>query len=129
MRNTLLPPMERAVSTLLDDLEERGLLDTTLVAMFGEFGRTPKINAQGGRDHWAEVCSVMMAGGGLKKGVVVGSSTKAGDLPLDRPIHFNDVLATIYHQLGVPTDQVVTDALGRPFPVLAHGQPIRELLA
>jgi hypothetical protein len=129
MRNTLLPPMEQAVSALLDDLEERGLLDTTLVAMFGEFGRTPKINAQGGRDHWAEVCSVMMAGGGLKKGVVVGSSTKAGDLPLDRPIHFNDVLSTIYHQLGVPTDEVVTDALGRPFPVLAHGQPIRELVA
>jgi hypothetical protein len=129
MRNTLLPPMERAVSALLDDLEARGLLDTTLVAMFGEFGRTPKINAQGGRDHWAEVCSVMMAGGGLKRGVVVGASTRAGDLPLDRPIHFNDVLATIYHQLGVPTDQVVYDALGRPFPVLAHGRPIRELLA
>ena len=107
MRKVLLPPMDRAVSTLLDDLEDRGLLDTTLVAMFGEFGRTPQINAQGGRDHWDQVCSVMLAGGGLKRGVVVGSSTRAGDVPLDRPIHFNDVLATIYRQLGIPTDCAV----------------------
>ena len=127
MRDTLLPPMDRAVSALLDDLDERGLLDTTLVAMFGEFGRTPQINAQGGRDHWEKVCSVMLAGGGLKRGVVVGSSTKAGDVPLDRPLHFNDVLATIYHQLGVPTNATFYDALNRPIPVLAHGQPIREL--
>jgi len=129
MRNKLLPPMDRAVSTLLDDLEARGLLDTTLVAMFGEFGRTPQINSQGGRDHWNKVCSVMLAGGGLKKGVTLGSSTQAGDLPLDRPIHFNDVLATIYHQLGVSTTEVFHDQLNRPFPVLDHGQPIRELLA
>jgi len=129
MKNKLLPPMEQAVGTLLDDLEERGLLDTTLVAVFGEFGRTPQINAQGGRDHWAKVCSVMMAGGGLKRGVTLGSSTRAGDEPLDRPIHFNDVLATIYHQLGVPTNAEMHDSLGRPFPVLAQGQPIRELLA
>ena len=129
MRDTLLPPMDRAVSTLLDDLEERGLLDTTLVAVFGEFGRTPQINAQGGRDHWAKVCSVMLAGGGLKRGVVVGASTKAGDIPLDRPIPFNDVLATIYHQLGISTQAVFNDQLNRPIPVLAHGQPIRELLA
>ena len=129
MKDTLLPPMERAVTTLLDDLDARGLLDTTLVAVFGEFGRTPQINSQGGRDHWAKVCSVMLAGGGLKRGVVLGSSTQAGDLPLDRPIHFNDVLATIYHQLGVPTDVVFNDPFNRPFPVLAQGQPIRELLA
>jgi hypothetical protein len=129
LRNTLLPPMDRAVSTLIDDLEERGLLDTTLVAMFGEFGRTPQINGAAGRDHWSNVCSVMMTGGGLKRGMVLGSSTRAGDLPLDRPIHFNDVLATIYHQLGVPTDQVFYDRMNRPIPVLSRGQPIRELLA
>jgi hypothetical protein len=128
MKDTLLPPMDRAVSTLLDDLEERGLLDTTLVAVFGEFGRTPQINSQGGRDHWAKVCSVMLTGGGLKRGMVVGSSTKAGDLPLDRPIHFNDVLATIYRQLGVTTEALTYDQLNRPFPVLAQGEPIRELL-
>ena len=128
MRNTLLPPMDLAVSTLLDDLHERGLLDSTLVAIFGEFGRTPRINANAGRDHWDKVFSVMLAGGGLKSGVVVGSSTRAGDVPLDRPIHFNDILATIYHQLGVSSTEVTTDALGRPVPVLAHGSPIAELL-
>ena len=102
LKNRLLPPMDLAVSTLLDDLESRGLLDTTLVAMFGEFGRTPIINNNAGRDHWHNVFSVMLAGGGLRSGVVVGSSTRGGDLPLDRPIHFSDVVATIYHQLGVP---------------------------
>ena len=128
LRDTLLPPMDLAVSTLLDDLDDRGLLDTTLVAIFGEFGRTPQINAQGGRDHWEKVCSVMLAGGGLKRGLVVGSSTRAGDVPLDRPIPFNDVLATIYHQLGVPTDEVFSDNLNRPFPVLPSGQVIPELV-
>jgi hypothetical protein len=129
MKNTLLPPMDLAVSTLLDDLRDRGLLDTTLVAIFGEFGRTPRINANAGRDHWDKVFSVMLAGGGLKSGVVVGSSTRAGDVPLDRPTHFNDVLATIYHQLGVSSTEVFEDSLGRPLPVLAHGLPIAELLA
>jgi hypothetical protein len=129
LKNTLLPPMDLAVSALLDDLEERGLLATTLVAMFGEFGRTPMINANAGRDHWEKVFSVVLAGGGLKSGVVVGSSTKDGDLPKDRPVPFNDVLATIYHQLGLPTNTVFYDLLDRPNPVLAEGKPIPELLA
>jgi len=128
MKSKLLPPMDLAVSTLLDDLQQRGLLDTTLVAMFGEFGRTPRINSNAGRDHWEKVFSVFLAGGGLKSGVVVGSSTTAGDVPRDRPIHFNDVLATIYHQLGVSTDRVSEGPLGRPIPVLGHGTPIVELL-
>ncbi len=128
MKNVLLPPMDLAVSALLDDLDERGLLDTTIVAMFGEFGRTPKINANAGRDHWEKVFSVMLAGGGLKRGVVVGESTKAGDVPLERPVHFNDILATIYHQLGVQTDEIFLDQLGRPIPMLAKGQPIEELI-
>ncbi|MDA1018514.1 MAG: DUF1501 domain-containing protein, partial [Planctomycetota bacterium] len=128
MKGTLLPPMDLAVSTLLDDLRDRGLLDTTLVAIFGEFGRTPRINANAGRDHWDKAFSVMLAGGGLKSGVVVGSTTRAGDVPLDRPIHFNDVLATIYRQLGVSSTDVFSDALGRPAPVLAKGSPIDELL-
>ena len=129
MKNVLLPPMDLAVSALLDDLEERGLLATTIVAMYGEFGRTPKINANAGRDHWEKVSSVVLAGGGLKSGVVLGSSTRDGDLPNDRPVPFNDVLATIYHQLGVPTDTVFHDQLGRPNPVLAAGTPIAELIA
>jgi len=128
MKDVLLPPMDRAVSALLDDLEERGQLSSTLVAMFGEFGRTPKINSNAGRDHWEKVFSVVLAGGGLKSGVVLGSSTRDGDLPNERPVPFNDILATIYHQLGVPTDTVFHDQLGRPNPVLAIGAPIPELL-
>jgi len=128
MKNKLLPPTDRAISTLLDDLDERGLLDSTLVAVYGEFGRTPKINKDGGRDHWNQVCSVMLAGGGLKRGVVVGSSTKAGDVPKDRPTPFNDILATMYRQMGVPSDEVFHDLLGRPFPYLPSGKPIGELV-
>jgi uncharacterized protein (DUF1501 family) len=128
LKNRLLPPMDLAVSTLLDDLESRGLLDTTLVAMFGEFGRTPVINRDAGRDHWHNVFSVMLAGGGLRSGVVVGSSTRGGDLPLDRPIHFNDVVATIYHQMGVPMNEMLRDPLNRPIPVLDGGGPIAELM-
>ena len=128
MKNVLLPPMDLAVSTLLDDLEERGLLDSTLVAMYGEFGRTPKINADAGRDHWDKVFSVFLAGGGIRSGVVVGESTRNGDVPLERPVPFNDVLATIYHQMGVRTDEMFHDQQGRPSPLLASGVPIPELI-
>ena len=128
MKNRLLPPTDRAISALLDDLDERGLLESTLVAVYGEFGRTPKINDKGGRDHWNQVCSVMLAGGGLKRGVVVGSSTKAGDVPKDRPTPFNDILATIYHQMGVAPDGVFHDLLDRSFPYLPSGKPIGELV-
>jgi hypothetical protein len=127
LKNRLLPPMDLAVSTLLDDLESRGLLETTLVAMFGEFGRTPIINRNAGRDHWHNVFSVMLAGGGLRSGVVLGSSTRGGDLPLDRPTHFSDVVATIYHQLGVASNEMLRDPLNRPIPVLDRGRPLAEL--
>ena len=128
LKRDLLPPMDRAVSVLLEDLDERGMLETTLVCVVSEFGRTPQINANGGRDHWPNVFSLMIAGGGLTRGQVLGSSTRAGDEPLDRPIHIFDVLATIYHQLGVPTGEVFRDLLNRPIPVLAAGTPIPELI-
>jgi len=128
MKTELLPPMDRAVSTLLDDLQERGLLDTTLVAILSEFGRTPKINAKSGRDHWPNVFSVMLAGGGIKPGVVLGSSASGGDVPKDRPIHIYDVQATIYHQLGIPLNETYRDAGGRPVPFLPEGRPIAELI-
>src|SRR5262249_22244229 len=128
MKDELLPPMDRAVSTLLDDLHERGLLETTLVAMLGEFGRTPQINANAGRDHWPNVYSVLLAGGGIKTGVVLGGSTRDGAEPRDRPVHLYDVLATIYHLLGVPTDTVFQDHSGRPVSVMAGGTPVRELI-
>ena len=121
------PRMDRAVATLLDDLSERGLLETTLVALITEFGRTPKINPAAGRDHWSDVFSVMLAGGGLKSGQVLGTSTARGERPQDRPIHFNDVFATIYQQLGIPTDRMLQDASGRPVAILNEGAPIPEL--
>lgn len=127
LKQTRLPEFDRAVSTLLDDLRERGLLETTLVAVLTEFGRTPKINATAGRDHWSDVFSVLLAGGGLAAGQFLGTSNPRGEVPQDRPIHINDVLATIYHQLGVPTDRVHMDG-GRPVPVLYSGQPVAELL-
>ncbi|MES2789044.1 MAG: DUF1501 domain-containing protein [Planctomycetota bacterium] len=128
LKNTRLPELDRAVSALLDDLEDRGLLDTTLVALFGEFGRTPKINPTAGRDHWSNVFSVMLTGGGIKRGQVLGTSSPNGEIPQSRPVHFNEILATMYHQLGVPTDRVFHDQFGRPFPIIASGLPIPELL-
>ncbi len=127
MKNTLLPRLDQAVSTLLDDLTQRGLLDTTLVAIVSEFGRTPKINAQAGRDHWSDVFSVVLTGGGLKTGQVLGTSNARAEIPQDRPIHYNDVLATIYRQLGIATDRVFMHG-GRPVPILYQGAPIAELI-
>jgi hypothetical protein len=128
LKDVRLPELDRAVSALLDDLESRGLLETTLVAVFGEFGRTPKINNTAGRDHWSNVFSVMLAGGGLKAGRVIGTSTANGEEPKTRPVHFNEILATLYGQLGVPTDRTFRDGTGRPVAVLDGGQPIPELL-
>lgn len=127
MKNTLLPRFDQAVSTLLDDLTQRGLIDTTLVAVISEFGRTPKINAQAGRDHWSDVFSIMLTGGGLKTGQVLGTSNARAEIPQDRPIHYNDVLATIYRQLGIATDRIFMHG-GRPVPILYQGAPIAELV-
>lgn len=127
MKNELLPKFDQAISTLLDDLQERGLLETTLVAVISEFGRTPKINAQAGRDHWSDVFSMILTGGGLHRGQILGTSNARAEVPHDRPIHYNDVLATMYQLLGVPTDRVFMHG-GRPVPVLYQGTPIPELL-
>ena len=128
LKRTRLPELDQAVSALLDDLQERGLLDTTLVALFGEFGRTPKINPTAGRDHWSNVFSVMLTGGGLKRGRVIGTSSPNGEIPQNRPVHFNEILATMYHQLGVSADRTFLDTFGRPVPILSSGQPLPELL-
>jgi hypothetical protein len=128
LKRTRLPELDQAVSALLDDLEERGLLDSTLVALFGEFGRTPKINPTAGRDHWSNVFSVMLTGGGLKRGRVIGTSSPNGEIPQNRPVHFNEILATMYHQMGIPTDRVFPDPFGRPIAILDHGHPLPELL-
>jgi hypothetical protein len=127
-RDRLLPPLNRAFGTLLDDLADRGLLDSTLVAWTGDFGRTPNINGNSppGRDHWANVYSTVLAGGGIRGGQVYGKSDKLAAEPVDNPVPVGDFVATIYHALGYDADTVVTDALNRPHRVLA-GRPLLNL--
>ena len=127
--------MDRAVAALVADLADRGLLDETLVVVMGEFGRTPKINTGQpgvpipGRDHWGQVFSVMLAGGGVKGGQVVGSSDARAEHPASRALKPHDLLATLYHLLGIDPDTTFEDLAGRPIPVLTEGKAIRELLA
>jgi uncharacterized protein (DUF1501 family) len=131
LKDFLLPPMDRAVSALLDDLDERGLLDETLLVMAGEFGRTPKIFSIGagklpGRDHWGRVQTVWLAGGGIRGGVVAGASDARGGEP-DRDAQTPEGLAaTIYRALGIPRDAHWTEQLGRPHPIY-RAEPIGGL--
>ena len=127
MRDGFLPRWDRAYSALIEDLHERGLLKTTMVIAWGEFGRTPKINKQNGRDHYPNVFSAAVAGGGIIGGRVIGSSDAKGALPKDRPVSPQEVLATMYRHLGVDTQVHYNDASGRPIAVLPHGEAIREL--
>jgi len=129
--------MDRAVSSLVQDLDERGMLDHVLVVVMGEFGRTPKLNdglpALGrhvpGRDHWGNAISVMMAGGGLRMGQTVGATDAQGGYPAESPYTPEDVLATIYHVLGIDPRQEFLDRQGRPLPILSRGEPIKELVS
>jgi hypothetical protein len=129
MRHELLPPADRGCAALLEDLDERGLLDDTLVVWAGEFGRTPAINANPapGRDHWPFVYSVLLAGAGIRGGQVYGSSDDIAAHPHDRPVHARDFVATIYHLLGYGPETRVTDPLGRQHAVVT-GEPVLGLL-
>jgi uncharacterized protein (DUF1501 family) len=122
-----LPVLDRAFSTLLDDLSTRGLLDTTLVLLLTEFGRTPLVNKSAGRDHWPRVFSIILAGAGIAGGQVIGASDRVGGEPTDRPITPKDLAATIYSFLGLDPFTLYASTQGRPFPVLDEGQVIREL--
>lgn len=115
-------------SALVRDLADRGLLDETLVVAMGEFGRTPKLNTRGGRDHWPRVFSVVLAGGGVRGGQVIGSSDRVGESPRDNPVTPNDLARTIYSLLGVDADVELRTADGRPVPVNQGGKVIRELI-
>lgn len=126
----LLPQFDHLITTLVLDLEERGLLDDVLVLAMGEFGRTPRIGTQGstdGRDHWPVVMSMLMAGGGLRHGQVIGASDRDGAHIQDRPVTPGDLAATIYRHFGIPLEAAYLDHRGRPRPLLDHGEPIREL--
>lgn len=128
LKNDLLPEMDAGISGLLRDLADRGLLESTLVLAFGEFGRTPKINKDAGRDHWPNVASVLIAGGGIKNGRVVGATDRASEYVEERPIKPEDLAATVYHCLGVDYRAVVETPLGRPVQIVTDGEPVRELL-
>jgi uncharacterized protein (DUF1501 family) len=129
-----LPHVDRAVGALLEDLHDRGMLDRVLVMVMGEFGRTPRLNqgqpgiAIPGRDHWGNAISVMLAGGGLRTGQVVGATNARAEHPVSRALRPADLLATVYHVLGIDTRQTFNDHSGRPIPILDDGRPIAEVI-
>lgn len=129
LKNELLPQLDRAVASLLQDLHDRGRLNSTLVAVMGEFGRSPKVNPGAGRDHWNYCYSLMLAGGGIRPGYVHGASDRIGGRPSSQPVTPADIVATIYHCLGFAPDHELRDRLGRPIQLVPWGSPIRELLA
>jgi hypothetical protein len=124
----LLPPADRGLSALIEDLDARGLLDTTLVIAMGEFGRTPKINGEGGRDHWPHCYTVLMAGGGIRGGAVYGASDRHGAYPATDPVTPGDLAATIFWRFGIDPAAEILDQGGRPHR-LAAGDPVRRLFA
>ena len=124
-----LPLLDLGLSTLIQDLDERGMLDDVSIVVWGEFGRTPKINANAGRDHWPKVAGALLAGGGMKTGQVIGATNRFGEHPQKRPVHFREVFATLYHQLGLDVKQAIfKDLAGRPLHVLDYHRPMPELI-
>jgi hypothetical protein len=129
LKNQLLPPFDLAFAALLTDLVARGLLDRTLVVVMGEIGRTPRINGNAGRDHWEFCYTVLFAGGGTRGGFVYGASDRRGAYPSQSPVTAGDVVASIYHALGIDSDAEAQDRLGRPMRLLAAGAPVRDLFS
>jgi hypothetical protein len=127
LRDLLVPSLDRALAALVGDLDERGLLDSTLVVLTTEFGRTPRINTMAGRDHWPNCFSIVMAGGGTKHGAVIGATDKIGAAVTDRPITPPDMAATILHALGIDPATTLYTPLGRPVELAGGGKPVTEL--
>jgi len=122
------PPLDQMVSALITDLYDRGLDRKVMLVVWGEFGRTPRVNKTGGRDHWGSLMSILMSGGNLKVGQVLGASTSKGEVPSERPVHPTEVLATMYRHLGMNPDAETVNRAGRPIPMLPEGRPIPELI-
>lgn len=129
LKKTLLPPMDQAASALLEDLEQRSMLDDVVVLLTGEMGRTPRVNKKSGRDHWTDVFSLMIAGGGLKRGLVLGSSSRHGEAPGTRPVAFNEIQATLYSCLGISPSLALPDRFDRPVHVLPTSESVPELFS
>ena len=128
MRDIVAPMYDKAYSALIEDLSERGMLDKTMVCNFAEFGRTPRVNPAGGRDHWPQCYTVYFAGGGVKGGQAVGASDPIGGVPADRPVGPGEVVATVFHSLGLDLDTLLPGPAGRPFPIVDFGKrEIHEL--
>lgn len=122
--------LDQGVSALVEDIHQRGMDKDTTVIVWGEFGRTPKINPDAGRDHWPRVSCALLFGGGMKTGQVIGSTDRLGGEAMDRPVYFAEVFATLYHNLGIDVNKVtVPDLSGRPRFLVEDGcQPISELI-
>jgi hypothetical protein len=128
LKNTHLPLFDQGLSTLIADLHERGLDKDVSVVAWGEFGRTPRINGNAGRDHWPQVGGGIIAGGGMKTGQVIGSTDRLGGKPKDRPVHFGEVLATLYHNMGIVAhDTKLADLSGRPQYIVDNHKPMPEV--
>jgi hypothetical protein len=120
--------LDQCLSALMDDLEQRGMLQDVSVVVWGEFGRTPKINNGAGRDHWAQVSCAWMAGGGIRAGQAIGATNRLGEYATERPVHMQEIIATLYHNLGVDVSSTtLADPSGRPQFLVDHG-PIQELI-
>ena len=114
---------------MVQDLHDRGLQDDVSVVAWGEFGRTPKINKGAGRDHWPRASCALLAGGGMRMGQVIGSTNRLGEEPQDRPVHYQNVFATLYNQLGIhPGTTTINDPAGRPYYLLDQREPLSELI-
>jgi hypothetical protein len=128
LKEDLMPSADHAFSALVTDLDERGLLDTTLVVMMGEMGRTPQINNRAGRDHWSMAQSILFAGGGVKAGQVIGATDNRCAYPITEPYGVEDVICTIFHQMGIDTGKTYHGPLGRPVPIVNGGKVIPGLV-
>jgi hypothetical protein len=129
LKNENLPVLDMVYPALVQDLEDRGLLDSTLVVVMGEMGRAPRVNAQAGRDHWPRCGFSLMTGGGVKKGSIFGSTDKQAAYPASNPVSPGDVVATIYHLLGIDHHLMVPDRSGRPIAIAHGGEPIWDVIA
>jgi hypothetical protein len=129
LKNELLPQLDAAIGTLLNDLSARAMLGRTLVVVMGEFGRSPRVNAAAGRDHWNFCYGLLLAGGGIRPGSLFGASDRIGAHPSQNPVLPADIIATIYYCLGIPSDLELRDRVDRPFQLVPWGNPIHELLS
>jgi uncharacterized protein (DUF1501 family) len=128
LKTRLLPRLDAALSSLLQDLSDRGMLAQTMVVVLSDFGRTPKVNPSAGRDHWSTASVALLAGGGLRPAIAVGKTDALAEQPTEAPYYTEDVAATIYHCLGIPLDTSHTTPDGRPVQVNYDGRVIREVV-